>query len=122
MVANMKKLKASSDKKDSERRLPDMPRSWWIWLLALAMLSGVCLLHVNARIEVVRIGYSLSRQAAKNRKLLAQRRKLALEVATLKSPRRLRRLAMDKLGMTEPSPSQTIKVEKNAKGKLALNN
>ncbi len=121
MAANVRRAKANEDK-SRRGRMPALPDSWWAWFVVLAILASVCLVHVHARLEVVRMGYSLSKEASSNRKLLAQRRKLALEVATLKSPRRLRRLALDELGMVEPGASRTLKVRIDAHGKLALNN
>lgn len=122
MAAKMKKAKAAHDAKARRADVPALPDSWWVWLVVLAVLSSVCLIHVNARLELVRLGYSLSAEAKENHKLVAKRRKLALEVATLRSPRRLRRLAIDNLGMIEPGPSRTIKMKKKSSGKLALNN
>jgi cell division protein FtsL len=67
------------------------------------------------------LGYRLSRAASENKKLQAESRKLRLEVATLRNPRRLRRLASGKLGLFEPRPEQVITIErKDGRGKLAV--
>lgn len=97
-----------------------MPAHWWAWSLVLLILVAGAILHVHSRLEEVHLGYSLSKAAYANRKLMAERRKLQVEVATLRSPQRLRKLAFEKLGLREPRPEQILHPSKPSKGKLAL--
>jgi cell division protein FtsL len=97
-----------------------LPRNWWVWGLVLLAMGTAASLHVRSRLKVVHLGYALSEASSQNRKLRAERRKLVLEVATLRSPRRLRKLAVEQLGLVEPGPEQILKVDKRQPSKLAL--
>jgi cell division protein FtsL len=52
--------------------------------------------------------------------LQAEHRKLLVEVATLRSPRRLRRLAVEQLGMVEPTTARVLRSDGCDRGELAL--
>ena len=77
--------------------------------VALAMpLAGVGLFHVWSRTRVQAAGYALGRLEAEHRQLLAERDRLNLEVATLRSPGRLERFARERLGMAPPAPGAVV--------------
>lgn len=87
-------------------------------LVTLFMLAA--LLHVRGRLVVVQLGYELSAASREHKRLLAENRKLQVEVATLRSPRRLRKLAVEKLGLREPTPAQIVRAGSKTPGKLAM--
>lgn len=99
---------------------PQLPRHWWAWALVVVALTGAASLHVRSRLMVVQLGYALSEVTSENRKLRTESRKLMVEVATLRSPRRLRKLAVEQLGLVEPGPHQIIRAEPRTQSKLAL--
>ncbi len=68
-----------------------------------ALFAGVGILHVTSRVLVVDMGYRMSRAEAEARTLTRENDRLKLELATLKNPARLERLAREKLGMAMPS-------------------
>ncbi|WNG34681.1 cell division protein FtsL [Archangium violaceum] len=68
-----------------------------------ALFAAVGILHVTSRVLVVDMGYRLSRAEAEERALIRENDRLKLELATLKSPARLEKLAREKLGMAMPS-------------------
>lgn len=68
-----------------------------------ALFAGVGFLHVTSRVLVVDMGYRLSRAEAEERSLTRENDRLKLELATLKSPARLEKLAREKLGMSMPA-------------------
>ena len=70
---------------------------------ALAMTIGV--IRVARQHEVLRLGFELSRRSEQLGRLHEERRQLELELATLASPDRIRRLAVQ-LGMTPVSPDR----------------
>jgi cell division protein FtsL len=76
-------------------------------LLALP-LAGVGIFHVWTRTRVQRAGYALGRLEAEHRRLAAERDRLKLEVATLRSPGRLERFARERLGMAPPAPGAVV--------------
>ncbi len=109
MVAERKKKKPAAKAPSGPSVRAVLPKSWWAWSLVLVILVTGAILHVHARLQEVHLGYHLSEAARENRTLLVERRKLQVEVATLRSPRRLRKLASEKLGLMEPRPEQIIR-------------
>lgn len=94
---------------------------WTAAVIVVATLTLAAILHVHTKLAAVELGYHLSKAASLNKKLRAESRKLRLEVATLRNPRRLRRLATGKLGLYEPRPGQVIVIDRAVErdGKLA---
>ena len=76
--------------------------------LLCVMFAAVGIMHVSSRVMVVRTGYQLSKLQNESRTLARENDRLKLELATLKSPRRLERLAREELGMAPPSPAAVI--------------
>lgn len=104
----------------SPGRVGALPRLWWAWLLVLTTLTAAAVLHVRSRLAVVQLGYELSKALNERTGLQATRRQLAVEVATLRSPRRLRKLAVEQLGLSEPGPGQVMRLDGKKTDKLAL--
>jgi cell division protein FtsL len=80
-------------------------------LMALALaapLAGIGVFHVWSRTRVQAAGYELGRLESEHRQLLAERDRLNLEVATLRSPGRLERFARERLGMAPPAPGAVM--------------
>ena len=80
-------------------------------LMALALaapLAGIGVFHVWSRTRVQAAGYELGRLESEHRQLLAERDRLNLEVATLRSPGRLERFADERLGMAPPAPGAVM--------------
>ncbi len=73
-----------------------------------ALFACVGLLHVTSRVLVVDMGYRLSKAEAEERALIRENDRLKLELATLKNPARLEKLAREKLGMSMPAGSQVV--------------
>lgn len=75
-------------------------------LLALgAFLVLACIAHVWLRLQVIRIGYDLSAARAMQLRLEHERRELEIELATLRDPARIERVAR-RLGMIAPRAGQ----------------
>ncbi|MBZ4419483.1 cell division protein FtsL [Myxococcus sp. RHSTA-1-4] len=71
-------------------------------VLFFALFAAVGILHVTSRVLVVDMGYRLSREEAESRTLTRENDRLKLELATLKAPARLERVAREQLGMAMP--------------------
>jgi cell division protein FtsL len=74
------------------------------------VIAAICLvtagvIRVKRQHEVLSLGYELSKKAEEVRRLRETRRQLELEHATLSSPDRIRRLALQ-LGMTTVAPDK----------------
>jgi cell division protein FtsL len=77
-------------------------------VLLFALFAAVGILHVTSRVLVVDMGYRLSRAESEGRALAREHDRLKLELATLKAPARLERLAREQLGMAMPSGSAVV--------------
>ena len=73
-------------------------------LFIAAFFTIAALAHVWVRLQVVRLGYSISRQSEREKKLQQVHRKLQVERALLRNPERLERLARERLNLTMPDP------------------
>lgn len=73
-----------------------------------AVLVVIAAVLVWIRLQVVGVGYQLSTGRQVEQQLEQEQRELALEIATLSSPRRLEEVARERLGMGPPAPGQII--------------
>lgn len=69
------------------------------WALLGLLFAAVGILHVASRVLVVDAGYQLSRLEQEGQKLALANSKLKVELALLKSPARLEKVAREQLGM-----------------------
>ena len=69
------------------------------------------LFYVWTNVTMVRLGYELSEAAKVHRELLEENRGLRVEVAALKAPDRLARLAKLHHGLAPPETAQVIELE-----------
>ncbi|MFL5346978.1 MAG: cell division protein FtsL [Hyalangium sp.] len=89
-------------------------------LLPAVMLSAlfvaVGILHVTSRVLVVDMGYRLSKAQGEANTLTRENDRLKLELATLKAPARLERLAREQLGMMMPPGSAVVSLQPELPG------
>ena len=79
-------------------------------LLVAAPVTAAALFYVWTHIHSMRLGYALSKTGETHRSLVEQNRALELDVAALRAPERLQRMAK-KYGLEAPRPEQVIRVE-----------
>jgi cell division protein FtsL len=79
-----------------------------------ALFASVGILHVSSRVLVVDMGYRLSQEEGENRSLTRENDRLKLELATLKAPARLERVAREQLGMAMPAGGAVVSVGADA--------
>lgn len=77
-------------------------------VLLFALFAAVGILHVTSRVLVVDMGYRLSKAESEGRALTRENDRLKLELATLKAPARLEKLAREQLGMAMPTGSAVV--------------
>jgi cell division protein FtsL len=75
--------------------------------LACALLAAVALFHAWTRTQVTEEGYRLSRLAQEQKRLLDERDRLTRQVAELRTPARIERLARERLSMG-PAPTERV--------------
>jgi cell division protein FtsL len=85
-------------------------------VLLAALFAAVGILHVTSRVLVVDTGYRLSKAESEGRSLTRENDRLKLELATLKAPARLERLAREQLGMMMPPGSAVVSLQPELPG------
>jgi cell division protein FtsL len=104
LVRNVRKKK----KAKKTRLRAEWPTGWLAGGVLILVFCIAAILHVRSRLAVVQLGYRLSQATKEHKQLQADHRKLQVEVATLRSPRRLRKLATEQLGLREPLSRQIL--------------
>ncbi|NOK31772.1 cell division protein FtsL [Corallococcus exercitus] len=77
-------------------------------VMLFTLFAGVGILHVTSRVLVVDMGYRLSNAEGESRSLTRENDRLKLELATLKAPGRLERVAREQLGMAMPKGGAVV--------------
>lgn len=84
-------------------------------LLQTLLLGGavlvVILFYVWQHVQVVRLGYQVESLAGERAGLIRQQKELRVEVARLKSLRRVEEIARRQLGLGSPKSGQVIVIE-----------
>ncbi|MEA3230603.1 MAG: cell division protein FtsL [Thermodesulfobacteriota bacterium] len=76
-----------------------------VWIVLLIICLAELLGYTWFRVQHVRTGYEIGQLTGENRRLKEQQNILRAELARLKSPARLARIA-GKLGLKRPEPTQ----------------
>ncbi len=79
-----------------------------LWGLILLVFLGQLLFYTWCRVQCVQIGYQIASETDKRQQLIALQNSLRIEMARLKSPERIARIARYELGLETPGPEQTI--------------
>lgn len=82
----------------------------------LAVIVLVALFLVWARLQVIQLGYEVSRMRKEVRELSQHRDLLEAEVASLKSPSRLEEIAVGRFGMRLPMGEEVVVLRRRARG------
>ncbi len=84
------------------------PLSIGFWVVLLLILMGELLFYTWCRVQCVRSGYRITEEKKRNKELLTLQKNLQVELAGLKSPDRIGRIAREQLGLVMPEPKQII--------------
>jgi cell division protein FtsL len=76
------------------------------------LFATVGVLHVMARVLVVHAGYRLSQLESDGRDLARENDRMKLELATLRSPARLEKIAREQLGLAPPAAGAVLTVRR----------
>jgi len=79
-----------------------------IWFIIMAVFIAELLICTWSRVQCIKSGYEISSENNKNRKLITLQNNLKVELASLKSPERLAKIAKNQLGLKTPTPAQII--------------
>lgn len=82
-----------------------------IWIMVMIVFMGQLLTYTWCRVQNTRRGYEIMEVLAEQRRLLAVRETLKIELARLKSPARIVQIAREQLGLVSPGKQQTIDLQ-----------
>jgi cell division protein FtsL len=101
-----KKDKKRARRKPSKRTWQQRHLSAIIAVFLWLVVSGFA--YVWCRVQVVQLGYLLSDVHRMHSELLNNSKKLQLELARLKAPERVERIALQQLGLNHPTKNQIV--------------
>ena len=76
--------------------------------LMVFVFTGCCLFYVWSHHQMISLGYETSQASREEQELVEKNKKLRLELAALKSPSRIERIALQELGLVIPQKEQLI--------------
>lgn len=79
-----------------------------IWAVLVSVFILQLFFYTWCRVQCVQIGYEIAEEANRYRKLIALQNNLRIELARLKSPKRIAKIAKYQLGLAMPTSEQTI--------------
>lgn len=79
-----------------------------VWIVLLAVFITEMLLYTWSRVQCLRLGYGISTAIDKQKELQLLQNNLKIELAHLKSPERITKIARERLGLRPPKPEQTV--------------
>ncbi len=79
-----------------------------IWLTIMVLFIAELFFYTWCRVQYTQVGYDISDEADGQRSLLALQQNLKIELARLKSPERIEKIARQRLGLMTPTEEQII--------------
>ena len=76
--------------------------------ISIAVVTACALLHVWVHLQMIAVGYDLSRETRLNHELSERNQKLKLELRTRMDLASIERAARQTLGMTPPDPHAIV--------------
>jgi len=96
----------AKDKKTTQRL-----KTIGMWMIILSLFISELLIYTWARVQCVNVGYAINKTTRKNMELTAVKKNIQIELARLKSPERISKIAKERLRLTTPTPEQIIVVQ-----------
>ena len=81
-----------------------------LWIFIMVIFITELLVYTWSRLQCIQAGYGISNETGKQKELIAIQKNLKIELARLKSPKRISKIAKERLGMAPPSPEQIISI------------
>lgn len=79
-----------------------------IWIIFMSVFVGELFLYTWCRVNYIGVGYEISKEIQKQYELIAWQNNLKIELASLKSPERIAKIAKNQLGLIAPTKNQMI--------------
>jgi cell division protein FtsL len=90
----------------TKRRLDPRALVWGGVLIGIIIAE--LFVYTWVRVQCVRVGYEIGALTKEQRQLTELQDNLKVELARLKSPQRITKIAREKLGLTLPAPKQMM--------------
>jgi len=81
-----------------------------LWSVAVVACAAAFVAHLALRQNTVELGYAVGQARRAQRRLIEQRRLLAIEAATLRQAERIEVVARGRLHMDVPEPARVVPV------------
>ena len=92
----------------NSRKTPRKLKETGIWIVFMFFFISELFLYTWSRVQCVGVGYEISKAAGHHNELMILRKNLKVEMASLKSPARIAKIAKNRFGLTMPKPEQMI--------------
>jgi len=92
----------------NKKRKDRNPKVTIAYLLLMFAFISELLFYTWCRVQYVRVKYEIQEQTTRLRKLSAMQDNLKIELARLKSPQRITKIARTQLDLVTPTSKQTI--------------
>lgn len=92
----------------STRRWAQSLKHFLGFFLILGVIIFCIFFYTWQRVQILRLGYAIEKLEAQKSEAILQHKQLRIELAALKSPAHLERLAAERLGMTRPKGGQVV--------------
>lgn len=76
--------------------------------ISYVYLYSRTLFYTLCRVQCIRIGYEISYEAKQHQELITLQNNLKIELAHLKSPERIAKIAKCQIGLTMPATEQVV--------------
>jgi cell division protein FtsL len=79
-----------------------------IWIILMGVFIVELFLYTWCRVNYIGMGYEISKETQRQHELVALQNNLKIELASLKSPERIAKIAKNQLGLIAPTQNQMI--------------
>jgi len=84
------------------------PHATVISIIFMTIFLGELLFFTWCRVQTIGTGYEISKETQRRQDLINFQNNLKIELARLKSPERIAKIAKNQLGLITPTPEQMI--------------
>ncbi|MGD8449909.1 MAG: cell division protein FtsL [Desulfobacterales bacterium] len=84
------------------------PNEMLLLIIFMAIFLMELLFFTWCRVQTIGAGYEISREAKRQQDLITLKNNLKVELARLKSPERIAKIAKNQLGLIAPTPEQMM--------------
>ena len=99
--------------KRKKNKRPGRTKHLGIWIIILILFIGELFLSAWCRVQYLVVGYEISKEIQNQKNLIKLKNNLVIELASLKAPERIAKIAKNQLGLKTPTIDQVIVYDGN---------